>query len=331
MTTLEAPTSSAYRGYLRLATWTRLSYGLHLARPDPPLLDELRAWSLVLPPTAAFTSLTAARLRGWWQPATIAHPVFVALPTAVPRPRRTGLLVCRHPQPVPINRAAGLNVTSPAETILAAARDLGVLDLVILADSALRLEHCTVTDLSIAAAQRRRGAPLLRTVIPLLDPRSESPWESVMRVLHRAADIEVEPQYKVRDGRGQVVARADLWLVGTNRLHEYDGEVHRDPAVHADDLTRERQILRCEFQRVGFTSRHLRYEAAAILAEVDTLLGRSWDPARLCAWQQLLDTSLFGRSGRARAYAHWRRAGSTPTLTTSGQEPRRDVSKAWGL
>src|SRR5215211_1852069 len=75
-------------------------------------------------------------------------------------------LVCRHTRPFPVNLVSGLRVTTAAETILAAARDLGVLDLVILGDSALRLRHCTLTDLEIAARQRRRSAPLLRQVNP---------------------------------------------------------------------------------------------------------------------------------------------------------------------
>jgi hypothetical protein len=81
-------------------------------------------------------------------------------------------------QPFPMNLVGGLRITTPTETILAAARDLGVLDLVILGDSALRLRHCTLTDLEITARQRRRGAPLLRQVIPLLDPRRASPLGS---------------------------------------------------------------------------------------------------------------------------------------------------------
>jgi very-short-patch-repair endonuclease len=300
--------SDAFSGYRRLRSWERLSYGLHVRRgPNRTLADELRAWSVILSPSAAFTSLTAAALRGWWEPATIAHPVFVAQPKRVPRPRRAGLLVCRHPQPFSAVEVAGLRVTSAEETLLAAARDLGLLDLVILGDSALRLGHCTVAGLEAAAAQRRRGAPLLRTVIPLLDPRSESAWESVMRVLHRAAGIEVEPQHKVFDDHGRFVARGDLSVVGTKRLHEYDGDGHRDPATHADDLGRERKLLRCGWQRVGFTARHLLREAGQILAETDAVLQRSWDPARLRAWQGLIDDSLYGRAGRARAYARWRR------------------------
>src|SRR5215207_7719670 len=66
---------------------------------------------------------------------------------------------------------------------------------------------------------------------PLLEGRSESPWESVMRVLHRTAGIDVEPQKEIYDDGGRFVARADLWLVGTRRIHEYDGELHRDRAA----------------------------------------------------------------------------------------------------
>ncbi len=123
---------------------------------------------------------------------------------------------------VPASTIHGLRITTGAETLLAAARDLGVLDLVILGDSALRCGHCNLEELRATAAQRRRGAPRLRAVLALLDDRSESPWESVMRVLHVAAEINVEPQRRIYDSRGRFVARADLWLVGTRRIHEYD-------------------------------------------------------------------------------------------------------------
>jgi O-methyltransferase involved in polyketide biosynthesis len=38
------------------------------------------AWQLVLPPSACFTSLTAAELRDWWHPWRAPHPVFVFVP-----------------------------------------------------------------------------------------------------------------------------------------------------------------------------------------------------------------------------------------------------------
>lgn len=181
-----------FRGHVRRQAWERLSHGLYAPARARSVTGDLQAWQLVLPRSAAFSHLTAAELLGWWLPAPIVHPVFVTMASTSCGPRRTGLYVCRHPTPVAVQIVDGLRLTPPAETLLAAARDL---DLVIMADSALRLRHCPLTDLQRTARQRRRGAPLLRRVIDLLDPRSESAWESVMRVLHRAAGVPVEPQH----------------------------------------------------------------------------------------------------------------------------------------
>ena len=215
--TVQDTPRSPVRGWLRGREWERITRGVYAPALSRTQLEELAAWQLVLPRTAAFSHLTAARLRGWWLPGTITHPVFAAMLNADPRPRRPGLLVCRHTQPFPMNLVNGLRITTAAETILAAARDLGVLDLVILGDSALRLRHCTLTDLQITARQRRRGAPLLRRVIPMLDARSESAWESIMRALHQAAEIPVTPQQETFDEWGRFVARVDLRIDGTRR------------------------------------------------------------------------------------------------------------------
>lgn len=299
----------AVRGRPRLQGWERLSHGLYVTKAPPRrFIDDLRAWSLVLPATAAFTHLTAAELKGWWLPDAPPHPVFAAMSRSDPRPRRSGLYVCRHPNSYPMTITAdGLKVTSAAETLLACARDLGTLDVVIMADSALRSGGVTMIELKIAASQRRRGAPRLRHVIPLLDPRSESPWESVLRVLHRAADIPVEPQHVIVDEYGQFLARADLWITGTRRIHEYDGAVHREAEVHHRDLKRERNLIMSDWQRFGFTSAHILNEGAAIIRSVDHLLGRPWDSRRL-AWEELLNESMFRRTGRARALRKWSRA-----------------------
>jgi hypothetical protein len=203
----------------------------------------------------------------------------------------------------------GIRVASAAETLLAVARDLGVLDLMIIGDSALHLGACTIDQLSMAAAGRRRGAPRLCTVLPLLDGRSESPWESVLRLLHCVADVEVEPQKKIYDEWGRFVARADLWVIGTRRLHEYDGESHRDREAHRTDLARERRLVEIDWQRVGFTSPQLLFEAGSIIAGLDRLLDRSWDPSRLARWHALLEESVLRPAGRARATWRWKRGG----------------------
>lgn len=187
--------------------------------------------------------------------------------------------------------------------MLAAARDLGILDLVVMGDSALG--HCTLEDL--AAALRRRGARRLRNVVGLLDKRSESPWESLLRVLHRAADIPVEPQHKIYDNQGRFVARADLWIPGTRRIHEYDGGLHRERDVHRRDLGRDRKLVEAGWDRMGFSAYEVLRGTAAIIASADALLGRPVDPRRLARWQGLVADSLFGSVGRARALEHWER------------------------
>jgi hypothetical protein len=58
-------------------------------------------------------------------------------------------------------------------------------------------------------------------------------------------------------------------------------------------------------QRFGFTKAQVLNDGASIIASSDTLLGRSWDPARLRRWNTLVADSMFGRPGRTRAIRRW--------------------------
>ena len=86
------------------------------------------AWQLVLPPSACFTSLTAAELRGWWCPWRAPHPMFVSVPCDAPHPQRRGLFVTRHRRSIASEMINGIRLASAAEALLAAASDLGLLD-----------------------------------------------------------------------------------------------------------------------------------------------------------------------------------------------------------
>ena len=296
------------RGRIRRVGWTSVTPGAHVAAQQPELVDLLRAWRLVLPQSAAFTHLTAAELRGWWLPARVPHPVFASVPRHDRHPQRRGLRLDRSVATA-AELCRGLPVTTAAETLLACARDLDLLDLVPMADSALRAGHVDREELRELATGRRPGTRMLRRVLPLLDPRSESPWESVMRVLHVAAGVRVEPQHVVRDAAGGFVGRADLWLVGTRRLHEYDGEVHRDPDTHRSDLDRDRRLVEAGWQRCGYTAAEVLRRGGSIIASADAVLGRGWNPDRLAAWRALVRASLYGAEGRAGARRRWHTAG----------------------
>lgn len=294
-------------GYRRGLGWTKVTSGIYLPTPAPSEIERLQAWSLVLPARAAYTHLTGAALRGWWLPGPVPHPVFVASRKGETVPQRPGLHVTRLAEFPSAQVVGGVRVLDGAEILLAACRDLGLLDLVQLGDSALRHGDCTLDELTALAAQRRAGVVQLRRLIPLLDERSESPWESVMRLLHWAAGIEVKPQHKFFTPTGRFVARVDLWLKGTNRVHEYDGEVHLSREEQRRDLRRGRALVDLSIDRLGYTAREVLHEGGSIIASADRVLGRGWDPVRLKNWNALIADSLWGPIGRRRVDQRWRR------------------------
>lgn len=294
------------RGRGRRAEWTSVSRGLH-RRSDAvdPWFAALHAWQLALPRSACFTGLTAAAVRGWWLPELPKEvPVFAAGVDGEHAPVRRGLRFSRHPAAPTRERHRDLWVSSPGETLLACARDLGLLDLVLVVDGALT-SGATRDELSAVAAQRRRGAPALRRALAAADPRSESPWETVLRMLHHCLWAEVEPQHRVHDGDGRFVARADLWLVGTHTIHEYDGGVHLEREQQREDLRRIRDLQRCGWTRNGYTATEVVRSPAIIARDVDRALGRPGDVRRLARWSALLRESGCTPAGRARLATRW--------------------------
>jgi hypothetical protein len=276
----------------------RAAHGLHVPETSD-LMGLLRAWRPLLPPTGVFTGLTAADAYELWLPwLPETRPLFVAMGgrRGEVKPIRPELRVSRHPTEPERAVVDGVPLASPAELLIACGRYLGLLDLTVLVDCVLSRRLATLGELRVAAQRRRRGAPLLRQALLLCDGLSESPWETILRLFHVAVDVAVTPQHVVYDERGAFVARADLHLVGTRTLHEYDGAGHRDAAIHRADLIRERRIIAASHLRRGYTSDDLRHRALEMLRDCDQTLGRRHDPRRLAAWHALIRDSLyFGR------------------------------------
>ena len=289
-------------GEVRRVGWTRISRGVHL--PDEvagSLACRARAWQLVLPAFAVITHLSAAALRGWWLPRTpVELPFFVATPRDLPRPRRRGLHVVRHDRPPVAEKFLGLPLATSADTVLACARDLALLDLIVLVDGALRGGDCSMDALTDLARQPKRGAPRLREALRLTDHRSESAGESLLRVLHVVCAVPVEPQLVIQDGEGYVVARADLRIAGTKRLPEYDGAYHRDAAQYERDRSRDRRLRTLGWDPYSYSAVSLFQTPSVILREADQALGRDHDPARLDRWRDLWAESSYSDTGKAR-------------------------------
>lgn len=234
-------------------------------------------------------------------------PVFAAVEGDPSCPERPGLLCSRLVRQTDAHVIRGVPVESPEEILLRAARDLGVLDLVILIDSARRCGDLDDERMAIVLSSRRPGVRTLRLAWGLSDSRSDSGGETVLRVFHHVIDVAVDPQAVLTDDRGNVVGRADLLIVGTRDLQEYDGEVHRDKDQHKNDLRRERGLNATAYRRHGYTLDDLLNYPATVMHEVDRMLKRPHRMMRVRRWQALVADSLYSERGRERVLNRWRR------------------------
>jgi hypothetical protein len=312
---LPAERDEPIRGERRSKGFRRVSHGLFLVErndlsPDEEVLRDLRAWLAVLPDGAVFTHVTGARLRGWALPKLPEQvPVFAAVEGDPSRPRRPGLICSRlrrtRTQP---ERRQGLPVDSAEEILLRSARDLGHIDLVIMVASALRAGEIDNTAMREVLASRRPGVIRLRAAWREASAKLESPGEVLLYLFHRAIDVEVEPQVPLHDTQGVLLGYADLLVVGTRNVHEYDGAVHRDKVAHRRDLRRERGWAGTGYVRRGYTLDDLLNYSMVVMHEIDRALGRPHDPRRHDRWRTLVEASMYSETGRARVMNRWHRA-----------------------
>ncbi|WP_028644286.1 hypothetical protein [Nocardioides sp. URHA0020] len=304
-----------FRGEIRLVGIRRVSHGLGV--PKRPGLSEdqewrrdLRAYRLVLPPDAVFTHLTGARLLGWQLPRLPdAVPVFAAVTGDARRPRRHGLICSRLVERHPPTWRYGLPVDSAEEILLRASRDLGLLDVLILLESALRLGHIDHARMTILLASGRPGVRMLREAWRRATGKSDSGGETVLQAFHVVMDVPFRPQAEVRDGDGRLIATADIHVLGTSYLHEYDGEHHRRKDQQKVDLRRERGIAASSYVRKGFVLDDLLNHAVVVMHEIDTALDRPHDLGRVRRWRRMVDNSMYSEVGRSRVMNRWRRLG----------------------
>lgn len=299
------------RGNIRVGGYRRVSHGLYLpigveGDEREEQLRDLSAWRLVLPADAVFTHITAADLCGWWLPKLPRFvPVFAASGLAGNIPRRAGVVCSRLARDHPTGIVDGLPVDSAYEILLRAARDLALIDLVVMLDSALRLGHVTSYQLDEYCHSGRPGSRRLRHAAALSDSRSESAWETILRLFHNAVDIDVEPQRRMYDETGRFAGRVDLWVKGTPGAHEYDGDEHEKAQRRKTDLRRARRLLDAGVERRGYVADDLLNHPRAMLQEMDRELGRPHRPARLRKWYAWLRESSYSVAGRRRLQNRW--------------------------
>ena len=323
------------RGQRRRRGFRRVSHGLFLpikdgATAQDEVLRDLGAWLLVLPPGAVFTHLTGARLRGWQLPPLPEQvPVFAAVRGTARRPRRPGLICSRlieraAPDPdAALERRHGLPVDSGEEILLRAARDLGLVDLTILLESALAQGDLDSEAVAHVLDSRRPGVRALRAAWQRSSDRAASAGESMLRLFHDAMQIPTTPQVHLYGEDGALLGIADLLVDGTDLVHEYDGAVHREGRQHRVDLRRERAWVDTPYRRRGFTLDDLLNHPSVVMHELDRTLSRRHDRRRVVRWRRWLDQSLYDEPGRRRLMNRWNREmGVTEWSPTVPRRPR---------
>lgn len=186
-----------------------------------------------------------------------------------------------------------------AHTLVELARDLTLVDLVPIVDCALR-SGVTAEQIQAAVTRRCRGAATLRRALALADDRSESWWESILRLQHVLTGLgPVECQPDIR-ADGRFVARADLHLVGTNRYPECDGGEHRSRDRHAQDLRRDKAMARLGLERYGYTTAELAWRPDIVIRDAEDARRLPHDDRRVQIWWRAARLSTLTGSGRAR-------------------------------
>lgn len=245
------------------------------AEPDFPA--EIRALARELPPEAVFSGATAAALLGL--PMLYSSTARTAVELTVPPHRRrpVQLGVRAHAGNLPsgdVIEVAGIWITAPARTFLDLAAYLTLEDLVALGDAML---HRGMVDTTILAAKLdgaagRRGVRTARSALPLLDRRSQSVPESVMRVRIGAAGLPLPtPQLAVWDG-DLLVAHVDLGYDQQFIAIEYDGRLHADPAQYRRDIYRYRSLTTLGWRVLRLCDGDLAGESRRFLTQLAVLL-----------------------------------------------------------
>ncbi len=166
--------------------------------------------------------------------------------------------ICLHSANLPaehVTEQLGMPVTTVARTVVDLARTLPFRDGVVAADSALHQRLTTRDELRcvLAVCSRWRGAAIAADVIGFADGRSESPLESIARVVFRDRGLP-PPQLQALIGTADEVARVDFFWGKYRTIVEVDGALkYADPLRARAQLDRDSWLRSLGYEVVHFT------------------------------------------------------------------------------
>jgi hypothetical protein len=198
-------------------------------------------------------------------------PVWVSVPVHCRIRPRNRLRIQRTPLPATdLDHVAGMPVTTGVRTAFDLGRYLPRTEALIALD-ALCHREVKLSSLEDLATARWSwpGTRLLRQLMPLIEPRAESPMETRMRLLIIDAGLPVPVvQHEVRTADGTFVGRVDLAYPEWKIAIEYEGDHHRERDQFRRDVARVNALREAGWLVLRFTADDLFRQPDRLLRQV---------------------------------------------------------------
>jgi hypothetical protein len=192
-------------------------------------------------------------------------------------------------------------VTNAVRTLADLAAQHSLVDLVVMADCALRFGHCALAELIefAEAVHGARGIRTFRRMTTLADGRSDSPMETLLRLSIVLPGLPPPtPQAILRDADGGWLAQVDLLGADGRNVFEYDGAEHDKPGRHASDVSRWRTLRKAGFVVYPYTARELFLRPYQVPFDYREALGLPGHVGDIEKWLLEFRRSSFARRSR---------------------------------
>ena len=251
-------------------------WGMRAHGPSGTFLERVRAADQIRAVDEAFSHETAARLLHLplplpWDEAERVH---ISGETELPRLRRRGVISHRGLERRSVVTVHGVPCTDALTTWADLANTTLLDDLIVLGDAIVRRGGChSPADLRAATVSRarRRGVVRMRAAQDLVRVGSESPMETLARLVFVRGDLpEPELNAAILDNAGEWLATGDFVWRERKVVAEFDGDHHRtDRRQWQIDVARRESV-----QEAGWTYVQLTARIVTVPAYADRLVNR---------------------------------------------------------
>lgn len=262
------------RSALRGKAWRRVFPDTYL--PSHVELDyRMSCWAaaVYIGPSGAIAGVSAAFLHGIEVPRDDRVHVITRrdLHRSVPDKLHAARAVLA---PGDVVSLGGVRVTSAVRTCFDLARQLSLEEAVVAIDEFCFRRVVSLGDLIAYADARRRwpGSGGVLAVLGLVEPKSESPMETRLRLILVDGGLPRPlAQHEVRLN-GTFIARVDLAYPEWKIAIEYDGDHHRDREAFARDLRRQNRLIAAGWTILRFTATDIFRNQDGVVAQVRAVI-----------------------------------------------------------